>query len=137
MEQVEQVNESLDAEAVEFLRILNIVRAENETAASLVPTNRPLVTRLAEVADGPTLTAPTPVLDEFMARWEESNRRVALDVLGDESGQLFRRPRKTHNTTTEQHLDPARLDRFLTLLELPEQVHAPLRAVAEREAKVR
>jgi hypothetical protein len=61
---------------------------------------------------------------------------VALDFLGDASGELFHTPRKTRDTTTEQHLDPARLDHFLTLLELPERVHTPLRRLVEREARV-
>jgi hypothetical protein len=78
---------------------------------------------------------PVSFLDAFMARWEESNQRVAVEMLGDDSSELFRAPRKTANTTTEQYLDPERLDHFLTLLELPEQVHAPLRALVEREAR--
>jgi hypothetical protein len=130
-------NESLDAESVEFLRILNILRSENPDSAALVPIDRPLRKRLAAASTGPTLTLPTAYLDEFMARWEESNRRVAREMLGDESGELFRRPRKTRNTTTEQYLDPSRLDHFLALLELPEQTHAPLRELVDREAKAR
>ena len=58
-----------------------------------------------------------------MDSWEESNRAVAREFLGDRTGQLFRAPRKTRNTTTEQRLDPARVDHFLTLLELPERLH--------------
>ncbi|HET8961650.1 hypothetical protein [Nocardioides sp.] len=137
LEPVEIANESLDAESVEFLRILNLLRREHEELAALVPGNHPLVLRLAEVCDGPTLTMTSSLLDEFMDRWEESNRRVAREMLGDASGQLFARPRKTRNTTSEQFLDPARLDHFLALLELPEQMHAPLRALAEREAQGR
>jgi hypothetical protein len=72
-----------------------------------------------------------------MEQWEESNRGVAREILGDQTGQLFRAPRKTSNTTTEQRLDPARLDRFTELLELPERMHAPLRRLAEREARAR
>jgi hypothetical protein len=60
---------------------------------------------------------------------------VAVEILGDESGELFRTPRKTRNTTTEQLLDPTRLDHFITVLELPDQMHAPLRALVEREAR--
>ncbi|HET7326700.1 MAG TPA: hypothetical protein VFJ14_05365 [Nocardioidaceae bacterium] len=137
LEQVDTVNESLDAEAVEFLRIFNVYRAENQETAALAANNEALVARLAAASTGPTLTMPAPVLDKFMAQWEEPNRRVALEFLADESRELFRLPRKTANTTTEQHLDPARLDHFLTLLELPEQAHAPLRAIVEREAKNR
>jgi hypothetical protein len=77
------------------------------------------------------------VLDAFMERWEESNRAVAREFLGDEKGQLFRAPRKTHDTTTEQRLDPARLDHFLGLLELPKRMHTPLRRLVEREAQPR
>jgi len=49
-------------------------------------------------------------------------------------GQLFHMLR-TRNTTTEQHLDPARLDHFLALAEIPEELHAPLRVLAERGRK--
>ena len=136
MEQVHPVNESLDVDAVEFLRILNIFRAENK-AADVPKENRPLVRRLAKASKGPTLTLPGPVLDDFMARWEDSNRRVAREMLGEEDGVLFRTPRKTSNTTSDQVLDPARLDDYLELLELPEQTHAPLRSLAEREAAAR
>jgi hypothetical protein len=137
LEGVEPHNESLDAESVEFLRILNLLRVEEPTLAPLVGGNFPLIPRLAIASTGPTLTLPTQTLDTFMAQWEESNRRVAVEMLGDESGQLFHGPRRTRNRTTEQHLDPGRLEHFLTLLELPEQVHAPLRTLVERESKVR
>jgi hypothetical protein len=137
MQQVEQVNESLDAEAVEFLRLLNILRVEDETAATMLPGNHPLVVKLAAASTGPTLTMPPDFLNRFMTRWEESNRAVASEFLGDDGGPLFHLPRRSAQTTTEQHLDPARLDDFLELLELPERVHAPLRAVVEREAQAR
>jgi hypothetical protein len=130
-------NRSLDAESVEFLRLLNLYRVENEGAKVGLIYNRDLVKRLAELSTGPVLTLPTPILDDFMAQWEECNRAVARRYLRDATGELFRRPRTTGNTTTEQHLDPDRLDHFLTLLELPEQAHAPLRALVEREARVR
>jgi hypothetical protein len=73
------------------------------------------------------------VLDAWMETWEESNRAVAREFLGDETGQLFGAPRKTHNTTTEQRLDPARLHHFIELLDLPKRMHAPLRQLVERE----
>ena len=135
--QVKIQNESLDAESVEFLRLVNLHRVQNEGTRPALIDNRRLVTQLAEASTGPTLTLPNPLLDEFMARWEESNRRVAHDFLGDRSGRLFRLPRKTFNTTTEQRLDPTRVDHFLTLLDLPEHMHAPLRELAEREASAR
>ncbi len=134
LEQVPNRNESLDAESVEFLRLVNLHRVENEAATVGVIDNRALVRRLSEASTGTIVTLPDRVLDEFMSRWTESNRAVARDFLGDETGQLFRAPRRSSNATTEQRFDPARLDHFLAHLDLPEQWHAPLRRVAEREA---
>lgn len=128
-------NESLDAESVELLRLLNIYRVENEHAVSGLIDNAALVPRLADASSGPVLTMPEPFLDSFMSQWEESNSRVARDFLRDPGGRLFRVPRKTRNTTTEQVLDPARLDHWIEVLELPEALRAPLRRVVEREAK--
>jgi hypothetical protein len=133
--QVPRINESLGAESVEFLRLLNIHRVEHEGATPGLIDNRALVERLTEASTGPTLTLPASVLDAFMEQWEESNRAVAREFLRDRSGRLFRAARKTRNTTTEQRLDPARFDHYLALLDLPEQLHEPLRRVAEREAK--
>lgn len=137
LEPVPPRNESLDAESVEFLRLLNLYRVEQEAATVGLIDNRTLVARLTGASTGPVLTLPDRDLDHFMAQWEKPNRRVALDLVGDESGRLFRTPRKTHNTTTEQRLDPARLDHFLTVSEIPERAHAPMRRLAEREARVR
>ncbi|HET7193892.1 MAG TPA: hypothetical protein VFI99_02775 [Nocardioides sp.] len=137
LEQVHRRNESLDAESVEFLRLVNLYRAENEGATPGLMHNWKLFRQLAEASTGPVLTMSDAFLDKFMTQWEEANRRVAIDFLGDSSGQLFRTPRKTLNTTTEQLLDPARLDHFLTLTELPERIHVPLRRLAEREARIR
>jgi hypothetical protein len=137
MDQGPSRNVRLDAESVEFLRILNLYRVENEAAKEGLIDNRKLVKRLVEQTRGPVLTLPTSSLDRFMARWEEGNRAVAQRYLHDGTGELFRMPRRTDDTTTEQHLEPDRLDHFVTLLELPEQLRAPLRQVAEREAKNR
>jgi hypothetical protein len=137
LEPVERVNESLDAESVELLRILNIYRVEHEGARAGMIDNRALVERLAECQSGPTLTLPDEKLDEFMALWEHSNREVARRYFGEPAGQLFRTQRKTTNTTADQRLDPARLDHYLAVLELPERIHAPLRALVEREASAR
>jgi hypothetical protein len=136
MVQLPDLNPSLDAESVEFLRLLNLHRVEHEGAPPGMIDNRRLATRLTAAATGPTLTLPEAALDTFMAQWQDTNRRVAEDYLGDRTGQLFQEPRKTRNTTTEQRLDPARLDHFLALVDLPERLHAPLRRLAEREAAV-
>jgi hypothetical protein len=134
---VDSRNESMDAESVEFLRLFNLYRIEHEGATPGLIDNRGLGRRLAFASTGPTLTLPEAHLDEFMLQWEASNRAVALEFLGDKTGRLFRGPRKASNTTTEQRLDPARLDHFLTLLEIPEQMHAGVRQVVEREATAR
>lgn len=134
LEQGANRNQSLDAESVEFLRLLNLYRVANEAATPGLVDNRQLVARLKEVSTGPVLSLPASSLDRFMAQWDETNELVARRFLADESGQLFRMPRKTENIATEQRLDPDRLDHFFTVLELPERLHVPLRRIAEREA---
>ena len=132
-EEVPTLNESLDAESVEFLRILNLHRVRRQGAEVGMINNRKLVRRLASGPAGPTLALPEPVLDQFMARWEDGNRRVARRWFG-EDGDLFAAPRKSEGTTPDQRLDPALFDHFFALSELPERLHAPLRRLAEREA---
>lgn len=130
-------NESLDAETVEFLRLLNLLRVEQEGAEPGLIDNRRLVSRLAGASTGPALTLPGRTLDRFMEQWQATNRRVALEYVGDTTGELFREPRRTRHTTTEQRLDPARLGHFLEVADLPEHLHPPLRRLAEREAAAR
>lgn len=127
-------NVSLGAEAVELLRILNLHRSENLGLRRWEIDNRPLVARLARTDTGAPLTLPEADLDRFMDRWAESNRLVAQELLGDPSGQLFRAPRKAGGTPV-QRLDPARLDHYLDLLELPPGERAPVRELAAREAE--
>ena len=128
-------NQSLDAESVEFLRLLNIHRVQELGETTGLIDNRGLFDRLAAASTGPTLTLPDPFLDTFMQQWADSNRRVASSVIGDPTGVLFPTPRRTRGTTTEQTLDPARLDHFFTLVELPEELQGPVRRLAEREAR--
>jgi hypothetical protein len=135
--QVPDRNKSLDAESVEALRLLNVHRVRTEGARPGMIDNRELVGRLTESATGPTLTLPGSTLDAWMVQWEESNRVVAGEFLDDERGELFRAPRRTRNTTTEQYLDPDRVDHFADLLELPGDVRASLRRLAEQEARGR
>jgi hypothetical protein len=134
LEPVPDRNQSLDADSVEFLRLLNLHRVEGQGSTPGLIDNRGTVQTLMKASSGPTLTLPDATLDTFMAQWEESNRTVAENHLGDPGGRLFRAPRKTRNTTTEQRLDPDRLPYFFQLLELPERKHAPIRRLAEREA---
>ena len=128
-------NTGLDAESVEFLRVLNTYRVEYEGATPGLIDNRHLVQQLAEHTLGPVLSLPASRLDRFMAQWDESNERTARQFLGDPDGTLFEMPRRTEGVTTEQRLDPARLDHFQTLLDIPAQIHRDLRRIAEREAR--
>jgi hypothetical protein len=127
-------NESLGAESVEVLRILNLHRVENEGAQRHLISNRQHVKRLRQAAQGPQLTLPAADLDRFMERWADSNRHVARELLEEPGGELFTQPRRSGDSTTVQVLDPARLDFFLPLLQIPEEQHAAIRAIAEREA---
>jgi hypothetical protein len=135
--QVPQHNESLDAESVEFLRLFNLYRVESEGSPPgwSWRQRREVVARLAEASAGPLLTLPGQVLDDFLAQWEGGNRAVAQRYLSDAGRELFRMPRRTEHTTTEQRLDPVRLDHYLRMLGVPEQMHEPLRRLVDREAK--
>jgi hypothetical protein len=127
-------NVSLDAETVEFLRLLNLYRRAHGSAPDL-PENRQLVPQLARLSTGPTLTLPDEVLDRFMEQWAHSNEGVAREFLNEPHGTLFSPRRTPEHTTTEQWLDPGRLDRFLEALDsLPARIEVPLRQIAEREA---
>ncbi len=127
-------NESLDAESVEFLRILNMYRVEHEGARPGVIDNRATVARLVPAATGPVLTLPDHLLEAFTARYEASNEAVAREYLGDPTGQLFHAEQRSVESTTEQRLDPVRLDHFLELAEIPAPMHDALRRLAEQEA---
>lgn len=130
-------NESLGVEAIEVLRILNLYRVKHDGERPGLFGNHHHVVRLREVPTGPVLTLPEPELDRFMATWAGSNERVAREFLGDPSGELFAADRKSEGTTTEQLLDPDRLDHYFELLEIPGSQHAALRKIARREARRR
>lgn len=134
LEPVHRRNDSLDAESVELLRILNLHRFEEEGAPAGRVDNRSLFLRLAEHAHGPTLTLPEAELDAFMNRWSESNQQVARRFLSGSGDELFRDTRRATATTTRQVLDPARLDHFFGLLAVPEPHRAAIRRIAAREA---
>jgi hypothetical protein len=134
LKSVQSVNHSLSAEATEFLRILNLFNVEENGARPGSIDNRRVVDGLHGRSSGPTLTLPPPELDRFMSRWEEGNRAVAREFLGDPTGVLFGSPRRGGHTTTEQRLDPGRLDYFLAPLDPTERMRGALRRLAEREA---
>ena len=124
-------NESLSAEAVEMLRLLNLHRVEHRGAQAGLIINREHIRRLQHVP-GPILTLSDADLDRFQERWEDSNRALGRTFL--DSQEPFTGPRRTEGTTADQVLDPTRVDDFLDLLEIPEEHHDAIRAIAEREA---
>ncbi|KAA1418522.1 hypothetical protein F0U44_08410 [Nocardioides humilatus] len=133
---VERRNESLDAEAVEFLRVYNLYLAEHQgqTGQSVerhALVNR-LVDRLGEHPAGPALTLPPALLDTFMETWEATNRTVAREHFGDDL--LFSDDRRSARTTDEQMLDPDRIDHYCELAELPAGARDDLHRIAVREA---
>ena len=130
--QVPRRNESIDAETVEFLRVLNLHLRDLGTPPDRALTND-VMRRLRPHTHGRTLTLPERVLDDFMARWRPSNERVARDFVRDAPESLFA-ARRTGDTTTDQLLDPARFAALLDLVDLPDDWHPPLLRIAEHEA---
>lgn len=105
-------NESLDAEAVELLRLLNVA-AVAEGARPGAIDNRAVVASLASLPRGPVLTLPDDVLDAFDAHWAAGNAEVGRRYLG--GAPLFTEARRPATTTTHQGLTP---ERFAELREL-------------------
>ncbi len=68
-------NESLDADALEFLRLFN--RHFNRTGY-----RSQLVQALAAISNGPLVTLPENELAAFMALFQESNEKVAMEYFG-------------------------------------------------------
>ncbi len=134
LDEVPAQNESLDVESVEVLRLLNLLTEGRPGATAELVGRARGFRALHRASDGPTLTLPAERLDAFMARWEESDRAVAAEWFPDRTEGLWAQPRKTRHTTTEQRLDPARVDHFVQLLGLSDDVGASLRRLAEREA---
>ena len=130
-----RTNESLDADAVEFLRIFNLFRVEEKGATDGQIDNRDLVARLsARGATGPTLGLADDLLDPFLARWADANATVARTWLGRPDGVLFTSAKRSSNVTTEQRLPLDRLPDLLEVAEVSAADRSGVRRVAEREA---
>lgn len=94
LEKPEDVNESLDAEALEFLRLFNrtvprfIKGAQNPLRGNIAAV-------LSRSSDGPLLTLSDEELAGFMTLFDDSNRRVAEEYFGgvrtDSDDPLFGR----------------------------------------------
>jgi hypothetical protein len=127
------VNQSLDADAVEFLRLWNLRMIEHHGATARRIDNRKRVRQLRKHSTGPVLTLPDDVLDTFMAQWEEANPAVATRYLGADDGRLFQEPRKSDHTTSDQRLSAEALERIFERLAVPLRARRQVRALAERE----
>jgi hypothetical protein len=79
--QPERVNESLDINALEFLRLFNTtVPRFKDGKLNVARAN--VVRLLLEISKGPTATLPEAELAEFMRHFAESNARVAAEYFG-------------------------------------------------------
>jgi hypothetical protein len=76
-----RLNESLDATSLEFLRLMN-KHVPRLTEDGLNKRRGNIVSVLAGVSNGPLLTLPKNALQDFMSRFTESNRRVAMEYFG-------------------------------------------------------
>ena len=108
----EDVNESLDAESLEFLRLFNrhIPRMSSE---GLNPERDNIVPLLSRMSQGPLITLEEDELRRFMAQFRDSNRMVAEEYFGGprQAGDdpLFEprtdtRPRTSHVTLTVERV---------------------------------
>jgi hypothetical protein len=90
----EDVNEALDAQTLEFLRLLNkyVPRFKGK---QVNPLRNNLVPLLAQASQGPLITLADDELDRFMRMFDESNRKVAVEYFGGalegSDNPLFRR----------------------------------------------
>jgi hypothetical protein len=102
----EEVNESLDADSLEFLRLFNrhIPRIAKK---GLNPERNNIVPLLSRMSHGPLVTLEEGELARFMAMFRESNRQVADEYFGgareNPDDPLFEpradtRPRTSHAT---------------------------------------
>ncbi len=88
---VDQKNPSLDAQTVEFLRLLNpdLPRWEEKGVNS---TRTAFVQQLEAISDGPKLRLSSEDARSLLARFSESNAEVARRYLGRADGMLFNTP---------------------------------------------
>ena len=102
-----RVNESLDARALEFLRLLNksVPRFRDNR---LNPERGNLVQLLQKLSNGPGLSLPPHLMREFMEHFRQSNARVAEQYFGTiapAGDPLFGEPQRTSDRAHMQSLD--------------------------------
>lgn len=74
-------NESLDAEALEFLRLFN-EHVPRFVEGSINPLRANVIGLLSQKSQGPLITLGEAQLQEFMGYFAESNRKVAAEYFG-------------------------------------------------------
>lgn len=137
-ERPEDVNESLDAESLEFLRMFNkhvprfVKRKVNPARDNVVPL-------LSRASEGALLTLPEAELDRFIALFHDSNRKVALEYFGgvrtDSDDPLFARRSDKRERTRQAVLTPERAVELCAFLWQEKQ--AQLEKVMERAKRLR
>lgn len=93
-EKPENVNESLDGQSLEYLRLFNKF-VPRFAQGDLNPVRGNIADMLSRYSDGPLLTLPEQELADFQASFADSNRRVAEEYFGgartDSDDPLFER----------------------------------------------
>jgi hypothetical protein len=127
------LNESLDADCLEFLRLMNKHVGESFRA-------RKLVRSLEEISNGPLLGLPEDMLSSFMSQLRDSNGRVAESHFGGAragADPLFAPRSDDRPRVTEQGLDADRLIEITaTLLQSWGGAEAPERPRHRREKRL-
>jgi hypothetical protein len=105
LEKQPQFNESLDASALEFLRLLNKYTSFEERPPGLIAL-------LAGISDGPRTSLSPEAIGGFMEQHRESNRRVAEEYFGGAlagpGDPLFAPVPDSRGRTHEEVLSPER-----------------------------
>jgi hypothetical protein len=137
-ERPEDVNESLDAESLEFLRLFN-KHVPRFVKRKLNPARDNVVPLLGKVSEGPLLTLPQGELDGFIAQFRDSNRKVAIEyfggVLADSDDPLFAPRSDKRERVYEAVLTPERAVELSAYLWQEKQ--AQLEKVTERARRLR
>jgi len=119
LERPEPVNESLDAEALEFLRLFN-KHVPRFVKGGLNPLRGNIAEALGQLPQGPLLTLPDAELAEFMGLFADSNRRVAEEYFGGPRGDtddpLFERRSDTRARVQTSPLSAERAVELSALL---------------------
>jgi hypothetical protein len=129
----EDVNESLDAQSLEFLRLFNrhIPRFED---GDVNQTRDNIVALLSRMSSGPLVTLPPEELARFMAMFADSNRKVAEEYFGgarsDGDDPLFAPPSDKRRRTEAAELTVERAVEICAGLWQEKQ--AQIERVAER-----